>query len=183
MVRKPNVIRSAATKLAAAVPAGPRRKLGLQQSRSARHRASDAIQPRKTILWIDDYQPGLLVYRAIFEKLGFHIITAPRPALGLQLASSHHIDVVITDYEMPEMNGAALTAALKGRHPQLPVILFTGSDSLLGAGNLAEACCDKAAPLEELLATLRHILANKPGQSLQPPVLRPPSGQGQRTFA
>ena len=125
-----------------------------------------------------------MVYQAIFEKLGFHVIPAVRPAIGVQLASWQHVDAVITDYEMPEMNGASVAAVLKGRDPELPVILFSGTDSLPGeVRHLADACCDKAAPLEQLLATLERLLVHRPGRSLQPQVSRPPSEQGQRTFA
>jgi DNA-binding NtrC family response regulator len=105
----------------------------------------------------------LTIYQAIFEKLGFRVIPVLRPAIALQLASCQHIDVVITDYEMPEMNGAAVTAALKSRLPHLPVILFSGSGSLpRQVRKLADACCDKAAPLERLLADLNRLLAVKP---------------------
>jgi DNA-binding NtrC family response regulator len=156
----------------------------VRQNRSPRHRAADTALPKKTLLWIDDYEPALMVYQAIFEKLGFRVITAPRPALGLQVAASQHLDAVISDYEMPEMNGASVAVALKRGHPHLPVIFFTGTHSLpSGVKNLADAFCDKAAPLQRLLATLDRLLVKKPSQSLQPRALRPPSEQGQRTFA
>jgi len=184
VVQKSHAIRSATNGLAAPLPPGSTRKLGLRQGRSPRHRLARDIQPGRRLLWIDDYEPGLMVYQAIFAKLGFRVITALRPAIGLQLASSQHVDAVITDYEMPEMNGASVAAVLKRRDPELPVILFSGTDSLLGQSHPADACCDKAAPLEQLLATLKRLLVHRPGRrSLQPQASRPPSEQGQRTFA
>jgi CheY-like chemotaxis protein len=100
-----------------------------------------------------------MVYQAILGKLGFRVIPALRPVIGLRIAASQRVDAVITDYEMPEMNGAVVAAALKRRYPQLPVILFTATDPLPnGIRSLCDACCDKAAPLEHLLATLNRLL-------------------------
>jgi DNA-binding NtrC family response regulator len=136
------------------------------------------------LLWIDDYEPALAAYRAIFEKLGFRVITAFRPSIGLHLAASQRVDAVITDYEMLEMNGAAVAAELKSRYPRLPVILFTAATSLPSqVRQLADACCDKAEPLERLLVTLNRLVVKKPSQSLQPQPLRPSSERGQRTVA
>jgi DNA-binding NtrC family response regulator len=152
--------------------------------RSPRHRIADPVRPTKTLLWIDDYAPGLMVYQAIFGKLGFRVIPALRPEIGLRAAASRHFDAVITDYEMPEMNGAVVAATLKRLNPRLPVILFTATDPLPnGVKNLYDACCDKAAPLEQLLVTLNRLLVKESGQPLQPQALRLPSEQGQRTLA
>lgn len=176
---------------AAALSAGPTpadlgqsRKSSMRQTRSPRHRPADSLRRSKTLLWIDDYEPALAVYSAIFERLGFRVIAASRPSIGLHLAASEPIDAVITDYEMPEMNGAAVAAELKSRYPHLPVILFTAATSLPSqVGKLADAWCDKAEPLEQLLAMLNRLVFKKPSQSRQPQPLRPSSELGQRTVA
>jgi DNA-binding NtrC family response regulator len=152
-----------------------------QRARRVRQRSIDPAPRAKTVLWVDDYAPGLMVYSAILEKLGFQVITAFEARVGLEIASSGSIDAVITDYEMPEMNGGALTAALKSRYPQLPVILFTGSHSVPGdIKKLADACCDKAAPLGRLIAALNRLLIKKSTESPACESLRPRSEQGQR---
>lgn len=158
------------------------RKSSLRQARSLRHRAINS--PHPTLLWIDDYEPGLAVYRAIFEKLGFRVISTWQPRIGLAIPASEPVDAVITDYEMPEMNGAAVTAELKSRYPHLPVILFSGATSFPSqVMKLADAFCDKAEPLEKLLAALNRLVVKNPNQSLQTQSLRPSSEQGQRTVS
>jgi CheY-like chemotaxis protein len=154
-----------------------------QKASRCRERRNTRATAKKTLLWIDDYEPGLLAYSAVFERLGFRVLTASRPRIGLDLAVSDQVDAAIVDYEMPEMDGGEVTAELKRRNPQLPVVLFSGStifpDRLR---RLADAICDKAEPLERLLAILKGVLAKK-SITQQHPMLRPSSHQGQSAVA
>src|SRR6266576_6737078 len=84
-------------------------------------------QLRPTLLWIDDFEAGLALYRTMFENLGFSVFTASSGKAGLRLASRNHIDVVVTDYEMPEMNGEAVATSIKAIDSRIPVIMFSGS--------------------------------------------------------
>ncbi len=70
-----------------------------------------------TLLWVDDFQPGLELYRAMFEGLGFKVLTAASGKQAVKLAAENLIDVVVTDYEMPGMNGEALASAVKRIKP------------------------------------------------------------------
>ena len=115
----------------------------------------------KTLLWIDDYEPGLALYKAVFEGFGFQVITASAGRRGLHLAANCHVDAVVVDYEMPEMNGEQVAGLLKSNHPDLPIVMFTGSDTISHrARNLVDAVCDKAGSRNELLATIREILGD-----------------------
>lgn len=115
--------------------------------------------PIKTLLWIDDYEPGLTLYKYMFESLGYRVLTASRPKAGLRLATANSIDAVIVDYEMPEMNGGELAATLKKSHPDLPVVMFTGSGLIPSrARNVIDAYCDKAGPRSELEAAIRRVI-------------------------
>jgi len=59
-------------------------------------------------VWIDDYEPGLAVYKAIFETFGFQVLTASGGRSGLDLVASQPVDAVVVDYDMPEMDGEAV---------------------------------------------------------------------------
>jgi len=139
---------------------------------------------RKTLLWIDDYEPALLVYQAFFERIGFRVLTATRPGAGLHLARTHNVDLVISDYEMPEMNGDELVAILKARNPHLPVIVFSGTNMIsTRVKRLADACCDKADPIERLVLAVKRLVSPDLASSSHLPRLRPSSEQTQRTVA
>jgi CheY-like chemotaxis protein len=143
-----------------------------------------ACEPRPTLLWIDDFQVGLEMYRSMFERLGYRVLTAASGEAGLQIAASEWIDLVVTDYEMPGMNGEAVAIALKALKSDLPVILFSGSTMVSSrALQVVDACCDKAGSREELLAAIHFLLQHKRPSFLQPPSVRPASDHRQRTVA
>jgi CheY-like chemotaxis protein len=139
---------------------------------------------KATLLWIDDFEIGLEMYRVMFERLGYHVLTASSGEAGLRIAASRRIDLVVTDYEMPGMNGEAVANALKVLKSDLPIILFSGSTTVSNrALQVVDACCDKAGSREELLAAIHFLLQKKRPTFLQPPPVRPASDHRQRTVA
>jgi len=150
------------------------------QPKKAKTRQSQ--QP--TLLWIDDFEPGLVLYNKMFEDLGFKVLTASTGETGIKLAALYAIDVVVTDYEMPGIDGLGVAAAIKALNPQTPVLLFSGSALIpRRARRLVDGFCDKAGPRSELLASIHRLLQAKPSTGLQPPPARLASDQGQRTVA
>ncbi|HEX8641354.1 MAG TPA: ATP-binding protein [Allosphingosinicella sp.] len=74
------------------------------------------------------------------EELGYRPIACAsgREALE-QLANDGEVDLVITDVMMPEMTGTELAAALRRKHPRIPILFVTGyvgeageADDLIG---------------------------------------------------
>jgi CheY-like chemotaxis protein len=139
---------------------------------------------RATLLWIDDYKLGLELYRAMFENLGYKVLTATSGEEGLKLAAIAVVDVVVTDYEMPGMNGEAVAAAIKAVNPDLPVILFSGSTLVPPhVRRRVDAFCDKAGSRNQLSATIERVLRKKRSTTLQPPTVATASHHGHRTVA
>jgi CheY-like chemotaxis protein len=139
---------------------------------------------RPTVLWVDDFQPGLALYRAMFEGLGFKVLTARSGKQGVKLAAENLVDVVVTDYEMPGMNGEALAAAIKALKPRVPVVLFSGSTLVpLSARRVVDAFCDKAGSRNQLSTAIHRVLLKKRTRTLQPPPLGRASDEGRRTVA
>ena len=136
------------------------------------------------LLWIDDYKLGLQLYRAMFENLGFKVLTASSGAEGVKLAAANPVDVVVTDFEMPGMNGEAVAAAIRAIDPRVPVVLFSGS-TLVSARTrrMFDACCDKAGSRDQLSTSILRVLRKKHGRSLQPPPMTRASDEGRRTVA
>ena len=79
------------------------------------------------VLYVDD-EPVLLGLAKIFlEKSGgFQVWTSPsaEEALGTPLNSSY--DAIVSDYQMPGMDGIAFLKSVRERFGDLPFILFTG---------------------------------------------------------
>jgi CheY-like chemotaxis protein len=175
-----------------------RNRLVTIRSIAARHRGAIASidtlncaglrnQKRKrryTLLWIDDFEPGLEMYKAMFAALGYRVLTASSGAEGIQIAAASSVDIVITDYEMPEINGEFVAVAIKSIKPAVPVLMFSGS-TLISARcrRVVDAFCDKAGSRDELLAAIHALLGKKRPVSLQPPVAGSASHHRQRTVA
>lgn len=155
-------------------------------------RSKSASVPKKrpicsgspTLLWVDDFQPGLELYRTMFEGLGFKVLTAMSGKHAVKLAAENIIDVVVTDYEMPGMNGEAVATAIKSIKPKVPVVLFSGSTLVSPrARRVVDAFCDKAGSRNQLSATIHRVLQKKRSRALQPPPVGQASHEGHRTVA
>jgi DNA-binding NtrC family response regulator len=120
----------------------------------------------------------------MFEGLGFKVLTATSGKQGLKLAAENTVDVVVTDYEMPGMNGEALALAVKAIKPRVPVVLFSGSTLVpLSARRVIDAFCDKAGSRNQLSNTIHRVLLKKGTRTLQPQPVGRASDEGHRTVA
>jgi CheY-like chemotaxis protein len=137
-----------------------------------------------TLVWIDDYKPGLALYQMMFEMAGYRVLTASSGKSGIALVTQNVVDAVVVDYEMPEMNGYEVASALKRMRPDLPIVLFSGLTSIpTKALSVVDGCCDKAGSRDELLNTIQAVLSKNPKSQLQPTSLPLASEQAQRTVA
>jgi len=83
------------------------------------------------VLHVED-DPDFADLTAIFlerESGRFAVETVTDPNEGLARVEDHPPDCVVSDYEMPGMNGIELLRAVRSRYPDLPFILFTGKGS------------------------------------------------------
>ncbi len=85
------------------------------------------------ILVVDDSQTTRLILRIQLEKLHLNVVEAASAQEAIEIieSASVHISMVITDYEMPGMNGVDLTIELRERYNknQLSIIALSGSES------------------------------------------------------
>lgn len=81
----------------------------------------------KVVLLVDDQKLIRLGATAMLEDAGYEVIEAESAAQALSLLESGKpLDVLVTDYAMPGMSGAALARAARILRPDLPVLLITG---------------------------------------------------------
>lgn len=79
------------------------------------------------VLCIDDNQDVLECEKSFLESFGYTVLTAASGNKGLELASTHSVDVVILDYFMPEMNGQEVAIEMRRIRPQAPIIMLSGA--------------------------------------------------------
>ncbi|WP_417384032.1 GAF domain-containing protein [Gimesia sp.] len=82
----------------------------------------------ETLLVCDDEESVLTVVSALLEKIGYTVIKALGPHQAIQALQSHigKISLLLTDFNMPEMNGQQLAKQLMELDPDLKVILLSG---------------------------------------------------------
>ena len=80
-----------------------------------------------SILYVDD-EPGLLELCRIFlEQTGeFRVETVESAQEGLLRLRQQHYDAVISDYQMPVMDGISMLKSIRQQEGDIPFILFTG---------------------------------------------------------
>lgn len=80
----------------------------------------------KKILVVDDNMTNLAVLKRQFENWNLRPILTQSGAEALvALQKDKHVDLVITDMEMPVMDGTMLAKLIKESYPQLPIILLS----------------------------------------------------------
>lgn len=79
------------------------------------------------VLLVDDEAALLDVTKIFMEKDGSMKITAILSAKeALDLINTREFDVIVSDYEMPQMNGIDFLREVRASHPLIPFIIFTG---------------------------------------------------------
>lgn len=63
------------------------------------------------------------------ERDYFEVLTETTPQDGIERFENERIDCIISDYDMPGMNGLDVLRDVREKQPQLPFILFTGKGS------------------------------------------------------
>jgi type IV pilus assembly protein PilB len=82
------------------------------------------------ILVVDDNLVVLKLLRHLLESEDYLVITAENGVEALALASTETPDIIVTDYEMPEMDGVMLIKKLKSQTDtrSIPVMMLTARD-------------------------------------------------------
>ncbi len=116
------------------------------------------------VLVVDDNPVDRRLVGRLVEKVeGTTVYYAENGKLALEQVEAHLPDLVVTDMQMPEMNGFELVEALRAQYPLIPVILVTaaGSEAIavkaLAAG--AASYVPKVSLAEDLIDTVERVLS------------------------
>ncbi len=118
----------------------------------------------ETVLLVEDEKAILDMTKAVLERLGYTVLAAGTPDEALQLAGDRqvHIDLLMTDVVMPEMNGRDLAMKIRQSRPGAKCLFMSGytANVITDRGILDEGLNFIGKPFSkrELSEKLRDIL-------------------------
>lgn len=83
------------------------------------------------ILIIEDDPSILQLYSIILRKAGYETLQAQNGLDAWDIIEKEHIDLIITDVMMPEMNGYEFVRLLRETNPVIPVLIITAKDDFV----------------------------------------------------
>ena len=81
----------------------------------------------QSILVVDDDQVNRLLLEVLSDAWDAEVDIVDSGATALKMINQRRYNMILTDINMPEMNGVDLMLAIKEDHPTLPVIAFTAT--------------------------------------------------------
>jgi CheY-like chemotaxis protein len=104
------------------------------------------------------------VLSRLLSILGYQVLSAQNGYEGLELLRNNPVELVLTDLEMPGMDGWSLAASIKARYRGTPVVMVTGSDIEEVSERLKSSHIDevifKPFRAEDVKETVQNILVN-----------------------
>jgi len=119
-------------------------------------------EEKESILVVDDVLETLEVLKRNLISKGYLVYTAPGVDEALRVLDTESIDLVITDYKMPRVNGLDLVRHVRENFEDSEVMMITGYASIGGAVEAvkygAEDYLSKPFTDEELFSAVEHAL-------------------------
>ena len=118
----------------------------------------------ETILLVEDEELARCMTADALSQLGYSVITARdgEEAMRIEQSDSRTIDLLLTDFVVPHVNGAELAQRLKKKIPGLAVVFISGHapDIIFGSqdGAATHPFVQKPFRLQELARTVRRVL-------------------------
>jgi two-component system cell cycle response regulator DivK len=119
------------------------------------------------ILYIEDNPDNMTLVRRVLEIEGYEVIAAENGRQGLSQAFNNSPDIIITDINLPDIDGYEITDTLKKdkKTAHIPVIAMTANVMKKDRENILQAGCDgfisKPIDIDELPGQIENFLKGK----------------------
>ncbi|MBX7150278.1 response regulator [bacterium] len=115
------------------------------------------------ILIVDDDDALRELLADILESRGYHVIASADGFKALELIQQEKISLVISDFEMPKINGVELAKQIKALKPNLPIAIITGwGNDLKENSSYFDQILAKPFNLTEVLKMVENCLSINP---------------------
>lgn len=120
------------------------------------------MDTQTTVLVAEDSRTQAMQFQWLLEKAGFRTVVTNNGRQALDMIRQSPPDLVVTDLDMPVMNGLELVEAVHAEFPNIPIVLATA----VGSEAIAAQALGKGAAsyvpkrfLDDLIPTLQRLLA------------------------
>ncbi|QUT00413.1 two-component system sensor histidine kinase RcsC [Proteus terrae] len=120
--------------------------------------ATDCSLQTLTILIVDDHPINRLLLTDQLKKIGFNIATAEDGCDALTYLAKNHVDIVLTDVNMPNMNGYQLATHIREMGSDMPVIGVTANAIAEEKQRCIDAGMNDCVSKPVSLSILREVL-------------------------
>lgn len=112
-----------------------------------------------TILVVDDESEVRHLAKTMLERVGYRVLVADSATTALKILNdpSESIDLVLTDYSMPGMDGIQLSVRIQELYPKMFVIILSGFGQVLSTSASVEVI-DKPLDFDLLLNKIQRLL-------------------------
>lgn len=131
--------------------------------------AMEVVPTALRVVLVDDDDDARRALRRLFGACGCTIAEFMEAPAALMHMAQHEADLLVTDLEMPAMDGAELVAAVLAHGLKLPVVMVSGRaaavcEQRLEAVGVADvhAILEKPVSLAEVRALVTGLLAGPP---------------------
>jgi CheY-like chemotaxis protein len=122
------------------------------------------MRPKKVILCVDDNEQELSVLKFMLATNGYRVLSALNGQEAIGIFAESTVDLVLSDFAMPQMNGNQLVDRLKQIAPHVPMILLGDPQKMGSEMHAADALlAKKSCSAQELLERIKLISARKRG--------------------
>lgn len=135
-----------------------------ESARSSPQATRSELPARPRILLVEDEMAVREMLADGLALQGFDVTAAETAEQGELLARGQTFDLLLSDIDLPGQNGADLAASLRGRFPQLAVVLMSGypdDGAIAAAGLEGEDVLRKPFSLAHLVTKIREALAGR----------------------
>ena len=134
-----------------------------QKSADTKPTVHDTARKRR-ILVIDDGESVRDIIRIFLERDGFEVCGEGSDGVeAIEQAKKLKPDLIVLDLAMPRMNGAEAASVLSQTMPDVPIVLLTLYQNVLGTALASavgvKAILDKTDGMDKLVACVRSLLS------------------------
>ena len=123
----------------------------------------------KRILLVEDDPAVSYVLKRYLEAAGFAVLAAGGGQEALRLFASSPVDLVVTDFRMPGMNGEELLVHLRAQRPALPALIVSAYGNELSLQIPGVPVLPKPVDATELVGMVNNLLLDAETVALNRP--------------